>query len=301
MDKLVLMTNNLNKQYAGAFGLEVPHLEFMAGQIYAVIGPNGAGKSTLLNLLSLLDAPSAGEIFFKGQAVTPSHALDIRRQMSMVMEDPLLFHTSVYKNIISGLKCRLTTDPTKWPEMAAEVLEMVGLSGFEKRQAHTLSRGETQRVAIARALVLQPEILFLDEPFTNIDKKNVALLEKLIQTINHKYRSTIIFTTHDLWQAYRLADNVISIVAGKLINGSLENLFAGVVEEVNGLQFVRLSADVLISVVTKERGSVHVCIPPQDIILSHEHIESSARNSFKGIVKKIQMEAQVVKLVINVA
>ncbi len=300
MDDPILRVRNLSKQYDGIFNLEIPRLEFQSGGIYAIIGPNGAGKTTLLNLLSLLESPTSGEIFFKGQRVSRFNSLSIRRKVSMIMENPWLFHTTVFKNITSGLKCR-SVNKKKWPEVVTTALQMVSLTGFEKRYAPELSSGETQRVALARALALEPEVLFLDEPFSNIDKINVRLLEKLIQRINRKHQTTIVFTTHDQWQAHRLADTIISLVGGRIVNGSLENLFKGMLEEVDGSQFARLSADVSVSVVTDKMGEAHVCIPPQDIILSHEHMESSARNSFKGIVRKIHMEGQVVKLVIEVA
>jgi molybdopterin-binding protein len=299
MEKPALRIENLVKHHNSGFSLQIPQLEFQAGKIYGIIGPNGAGKTTLLNLLNLLETPSKGEIFFNGQKVTNSNTLDIRRRMNLIMENPYLFHTTVFKNITSGLKFR-SVDKKMWPQLSAEALKMVGLEGFEKRHSLKLSRGEIQRVAIARALVLKPAILFLDEPFTNIDKKHVDIVEKLILSINRQYHTTIIFTTHDLWQAYRLADAVISLVQGKIVNGSLENLFVGEAAEVDGLQFVRISANTSLHVVTEKRGRVHICIPPQDIILSSKHIESSARNSFRGRIKTIQLEGQVVRLVINV-
>ncbi len=299
MEKPVLRIENLIKRYDSGFILDIPHLEFQSGEIYSLVGPNGAGKTTLLNLLNLLEEPTKGEIIFKEQKVTSLNSLNIRRKMNMVMEDPLLFHTAVFKNITAGLKCR-SVDKKMWPQMVEEALTMVGLEGFEKRYAPELSRGETQRVAIARAFILKPEVLFLDEPFTNIDKKNINILEKLIKTVNKKYHTTIIFTTHDLLQAYRLSDEAISFVDGKIIKGSLENLFKGVVEEVDSLQFVRISPKIPVAVVTEKRGEVHISIAPQEIILSHREILSSARNSFKGILKKIQMEGKIVRISIFV-
>lgn len=295
----VLKIKNLIKRYNGAFILDIPHLEFQSGKIYGLVGPNGAGKTTLLNLLSLLDEPTKGEIFFEEQKVSCFSSLNIRRKMSMVMENPLLFHTTVFRNISAGLMCR-SVDKKMWLQMVEKALTMVGLAGFEKRYAPDLSRGETQRVAVARALILKPEVLFLDEPFTNIDKQNINILEKLIVAVNNKYHTTIIFTTHDLLQACCLSNEVISLINGKIFEGSPENIFKGVVEEVNGSQLARISPDVSVSVVTEKRGEVHVSIAPQDIILSHSEILSSARNSLEGIVKRIQMEGQIVRISIFV-
>lgn len=299
MGRPVLRLENLIKRYESGFVLDIPRLEFESGIIYGLVGPNGAGKTTLLNLLNLLEEPTKGEIFFQEHRPAELKPLDIRRKMTMVMEDPFLFHMTVFKNIAAGLKCR-SVEKKMWPAMSAEALRTVGLPGFEKRYAPALSRGETQRVAIARALVLKPEVLFLDEPFTNIHQRDIDQLEKLIKTINQEYQTTIVFTTHDLSQAYRLADEVITLVDGRVIKGSIENLFKGTVEEVDGAQFVRLSPKVSLAVVTEKRGNVHISIAPQEIILSHGEIVSSARNSFKGTIKRVRMEGQIVWVNISV-
>ncbi len=299
MGRSVLKLDNLIKRYESGFTLDIPHLEFESGVIYGLVGPNGAGKTTLLNLLNLLEEPTKGEMFFEGRRSIELKPLDIRRKMTMVMEEPFLFHTTVYKNITAGLKCR-SVEKKLWPAMSAEALRTVGLPGFENRYAPALSRGETQRVAIARALVLKPEVLFLDEPFTNIHQRDIGQLEKLIKTINQEDQTTIVFTTHDLSQAYRIADEVINLVDGRVIKGSIENLFKGTVEEVDGAQFVRLSPRVSLAVITEKRGDVHILIAPQEIILSHGEIVSSARNSFKGTIKRVQMEGQIVWVNISV-
>ena len=299
MGELLLRLENIVKRYNSGFSLEIPHLELQAGMIYSIVGPNGAGKTTLLAILDLLDEPDEGELFFKEENVGTSNSLEIRRKMGMVMQDPYLFHTSVYRNITAGLRYR-SVDRRIWKPMAKEILQMVGLEGFEKRYAPELSRGESQRVAIARILVFKPEVLFLDEPFTNIDKKNVTLLEELIKTINRKYQTTIVFTTHDLVQADRLAGDVISLVEGRVIKGSLENLFWGDVVDLEGLQSIKISPNIAVSVITECRGRVHVSIPPQEIKLSLRPIESSEENSFLGAIKKVQIEGEVARVFIQV-
>jgi tungstate transport system ATP-binding protein len=297
MPRPILTVNQLIKSREDGFALEVPALEFVEGKIYGVVGPNGAGKTTLLNVLGFLEEPSKGSVSFRGEEVDISKRsiITIRRHMHMVMENPLLFNTTVFNNVASGLKIR-SIEKAKWPQMVGEALEVVGLQGFEKRHAHTLSRGETQRVAIARALVVKPQVLFLDEPFTNIDKGNTAIIENVIRTINGTYSTTIILTTHDLHQAYRLSDEVISLVDGKIVRGSLENFFVGEVEEIDHTTWVRVSPSVKISVVTDTSGRVRIAVPPQDIIVSRERLDSSARNSFRGLINKIHLEGETVRL-----
>lgn len=220
MERPVLRVENVIKRQSNGFSLEIPHLGFRRGGAYSITGPNGAGKTTLLNTLNLLERPDDGDMFFYEGRVTTFNSLEIRRRMGMVMENPYLFHTTVYKNIAIGLKCR-SIDKNEWNSSVKEALDMVGLEGFEKRYAPDLSRGESQRVAIARILALRPEVLFLDEPFSNIDRKHVNLLEELIKAINEKYQTTVIFTTHDLTQAQRLADEVITLMEGRVVTGSI--------------------------------------------------------------------------------
>lgn len=319
MGRAILKIKNLTKCYPGGFTLQIPSLEFEEGLIYALVGPNGAGKTTLLNLINLLERPDKGEIFFHGCGVRPRTKLgalvgsdpikddpikdqevNIRRKMTLVMENPLLFKTTVFKNIEYGLKVRSVDKKTR-QRRVKEMLEAVELGDLEKRPALSLSRGETQRAAIARALVLKPEVLLLDEPFTNIDKRSLEVTEKLIKKINRKEHLTIIFTTHDFRQAYRLSEQVISLLEGKVIKGSLENLFRGEIEgNLEGLKYVKLSPKVSVAVVTKKRGRVHISIPPEDIILSPTQFQSSARNSFPGRIKKIDIEDQTVRISVDV-
>lgn len=302
MTESILRINNLIKQYVdqgyptdNGFRLEIPHLEFQKGKIYSLVGPNGAGKTTLLSLLNFLDMPDGGEIFFKQERVTEYNALDIRRKMSLIIENPFLFHASVFQNITLGLRLR-SMDKKICKDRADAALKMVGLDGFASRYAYNLSRGEAQRVAIARAIALLPEMLFLDEPFTNIDRQNMQNLETLIAQIRERYDTTIIFTTHDLSQAWRLSDAAISLVNGKIVDGSLENFFTGEAREAKGIQFVGISPHIYVAALTEKKGKVHISIHPQDIILSNTLISSSARNAFKGIVKKIYLEGKTVRL-----
>ncbi|PIU68497.1 MAG: hypothetical protein COS84_00930 [Armatimonadetes bacterium CG07_land_8_20_14_0_80_40_9] len=333
MGRAILKIKDLTKCYPGGFTLQIPSLEFEEGLIYALVGPNGAGKTTLLNLINLLERPDKGEIFFREQSSsrddptgrlyilwgqtpkrqqlwgqTPpgpkikvgSDPKELHRKMTLVMENPLLFKTTVFKNIEYGLKVRSVNKKTR-QKRVKEMLEAVELGGFEKRPALSLSRGETQRVAIARALVLKPEVLLLDEPFTNIDKRSLEVTEKLIKEINRKEHLTIIFTTHDFRQAYRLSGQVISLLEGKVVKGSLENLFRGEIEEnLEGLKYVKLSPKVSVAVVTKKGGEVHISIPPEDIILSPTQLQSSARNSFLGRIKKIDIEDQTVRVSVDI-
>ncbi|NLB01673.1 MAG: ABC transporter ATP-binding protein [Methanomicrobiales archaeon] len=186
-----------------------------AGEIFAIIGPSGSGKSTLLRLIDLLDTPTEGAIRVGGTDVhrEPEQSLAVRRKMGMVFQKPAVFNTTVYENVAIGLRFR-GEGKVAIREKVEDVLRMVGLAGYEERRARTLSGGEMQRVALARAMVIEPEVLLLDEPTANLDPVSVALIEDLIFRLNRDRGTTIVFSTHDMYQGQRLAHRVGVLMKG---------------------------------------------------------------------------------------
>lgn len=223
---IILEVKNLSKVYEREV-LHIEQLSFHRGRIYGIIGPSGAGKSTFLRLVNLLELPTSGEIYFKGEPVALNGLPDVRarREMTMVFQKPLLFRTSVEENIAYGLKAR------RFPreEIKARVeslLEKVGLKELARRQAGTLSGGEAQRVAIARAVAFEPALLLLDEPTANLDPLNVELIEQLILDLNRDTEMTIIIVTHNIFQARRIAGEVIFLHEGRIVEkGETEEIF----------------------------------------------------------------------------
>jgi tungstate transport system ATP-binding protein len=303
MDKLIFKVRNLKKAYNNKIVLDVNNLNFQEGKIYAIVGPNGSGKTTLLNILNLLEKPDEGQIFFYDQEITNksnSDTLDIRRRMTLVNQDPFLLHSTVYDNIAYGLKIRSIPSKVQKSRIRS-ALNIVGLSGFKDRKANQLSGGEAQRVVIARALVIEPEVLFLDEPTANIDQKHLDVVERIIKKIKKEIRTTVIFTTHDLSQAYRLADEVISLLDGKIIKQVPENLLRGeIIEEEDGLKWFKIMGNIKFAIVSEKVGPAYISIDPRDIILSYEQFQSSARNSFLGKITKIVEQNHLVKLEIDI-
>ena len=302
MDKLIFKVRNLKKAYNGKIVLDVDNLNFQEGKIYAIVGPNGSGKTTLLNILNLLEKPDEGQIFFYDQEITKksnSDTLDIRRRMTLVNQDPFLLHSTVYDNIAYGLKIRSIPSIIQKSRIRS-ALNIVGLSGFKDRKANQLSGGEAQRVVISRALVIEPEVLFLDEPTANIDKKHIDVVERIIKKIKKEIKTTVIFTTHDLSQAYRLADEVISLLDGKIIEQVPENLLRGeIIEEEECLKWFKTIGNIKFAVVSEKVGPAYISIDPRDIILSYKQFQSSARNSFLGKIIKIIEQNHLVKLEID--
>ena len=303
MDKLIFKVRNLEKVYNNKIILDVDNLNFQEGKIYAIVGPNGSGKTTLLNILNLLEKPDEGQIFFYEQEITNksnSDTLEIRRKITLVNQDPFLFNSTVYDNIAYGLKIRSIPSKVQKSRIRS-ALNIVGLSGFKDRKANQLSGGEAQRVVIARALVIEPEVLFLDEPTANVDQKHIDVVERIIKKIRKEIKTTVIFTTHDLSQAYRLADEVISLLDGKIIKQVPENLLRGeIIEEGDGLKWFKTTGNIKFAVVSEKVGPAYISIDPRDIILSYEQFQSSARNSFLGKITKIIEQNHLVKLEIDI-
>ncbi len=302
MNKLIFKVRNLKKVYNSKIVLDINNLNFQEGRIYAIVGPNGSGKTTLLNILNLLEKPDEGQIFFYDQEITNksnSDTLEIRRRMTLVNQDPFLFHSTVYNNIAYGLKIRSIPSKVQKSRIRS-ALNIVGLSSFKDRKADQLSGGEAQRVVIARALVIEPEVLFLDEPTANIDQKHIGVVERIIKKIKKEIKTTVIFTTHDLSQAYRLADEVISLLDGKIIKQVPENLLRGEIIEEDGLKRFKTMGNIKFAIVSEKVGPAYISIDPRDIILSYEQFQSSARNSFLGKITKIIEQNHLVKLEIDI-
>ncbi|MEW5919572.1 MAG: phosphate ABC transporter ATP-binding protein [Bacillota bacterium] len=225
-EEIILEVQNLSKVYDKEV-LKLEKFSFQRGKIYGIIGPSGAGKSTFLRLLNLLEPPTTGSIYFKGKAVSMNGdaALAVRREMTMVFQKPLLFRSSVSENVAYGLKAR-RFPKEKTQERVEILLAKVGLKGFANRNAGTLSGGEAQRVALARAVAFEPALLLLDEPTANLDPSNVELIERLILDLNRETGMTFIMVTHNIFQARRIAQEVVFLHEGRIVEvGETEKIF----------------------------------------------------------------------------
>ena len=211
--------------------LQLDHLIVQEGEVLAVVGPNGAGKSTLLLTLARLLKPEQGEIFFNGQQAMAEVDTVYRRRIALVMQDPLLFDTSVFDNVASGLRFRGIAKE----EIRRKVplwLERLGVGHLSKRRAGQLSGGEAQRVSLARALVLEPQLLLLDEPFSALDPPTRSRLLEDLGMLLDETATTTVFVTHDLAEAAQLSGRMAIIVGNRLRQvGSPEDVFASPADE----------------------------------------------------------------------
>jgi tungstate transport system ATP-binding protein len=215
------------------FCLDIPQLVIERGQSYALVGQNGAGKTSLLSVVGFLDRVNEGEVFFEGRDVyrTNGQLLTLRRRIGLVMQEPLMFRGTVCDNIAYGLKIR-GWQVERIVERVTECITIVGLDGLVDRKARELSGGEIRRVAIARAIAYHPDLLLLDEPTSSVDRQSIGTIEKLIADIRKREGTTVIITTHDTEQAYRIADEVIVLDNGRIVERIPKNGKTGKIEGV---------------------------------------------------------------------
>jgi len=213
---LKLSVLNLWKTYNGNTAVKNCSYSFEPGKIYALMGPNGCGKSTFLRLCALLEEPDAGEINYFSNNGALKKDVGLSRKITLVLPKVGVFNATVFKNAAYGLKIR-GMRKNDIEEKVEKILEFVGLTDKKRHNALTLSSGETQRLGIARALVIEPDIIFLDEPTASIDEQNTQIVEDIILKIRKQAGATIILTTHDTFQAKRLADNILLMRNGSFL------------------------------------------------------------------------------------
>jgi tungstate transport system ATP-binding protein len=184
-------------------------LTIAPGAPTVLIGPNGAGKTTLLRVMMGLVEPSAGVVTWGGRVAAPA------TRRAIVFQRPTMLRRSVSANIRYAL-ASAGIARVHWPEVTAELLALVGLSGLDERPARRLSGGEQQRLALARALARDPEVLLLDEPTASLDPAATRAIEDVVRTVAVR-RIKVVMSTHDLGEARRLAGDVVFMHRGRVI------------------------------------------------------------------------------------
>lgn len=218
----ILEIENLHKSYNGKTEvLEDFSFKLEYNKICAVVGESGCGKSTLLRLIAGLEQPEKGVIKIKDKVVTNETIFlpPQDRNVGMVFQNFSLFpHLTVRKNILFGMK-------EKNEALLDDLLETIGMQAFKQAYPSMLSGGQEQRVAIARALALNPELLLMDEPFSNLDAELKSKLRQEIRSIIKKIGASMIFITHDIHDAIDIADQIIYIKHGKIIRQNSKEAF----------------------------------------------------------------------------
>ena len=231
---LVLSCHNLTKQFdkGAPPAVNQVSLALSKGDFLGLLGPSGCGKTTLLRLVAGFEMPEIGEIELAGQSVCSATAFlpPERRQVGVVFQDYALFpHLNVFENVTFGLKQlsrRGQLSKKDIQALAQASLNLVGLTGMEKRYAHELSGGQQQRVALARALAPRPPVVLLDEPFSNLDVQVRLRLRQEVRDILKNVGASGIFVTHDQEEALAISDQVAVMQGGYLLQADTpENIY----------------------------------------------------------------------------
>jgi tungstate transport system ATP-binding protein len=294
--------HNLKKIYGKRTVLDLPLLSVEAGRIVGLLGPNGAGKTTLLEIFAFLSGPTSGEVWFQGKKVDHENnrLLDLRRKVVIVQQHPIMFTVPVEKNLEFPLNIR-EVPKQRQKEVIDELLDLVGMREFKHARAHNLSGGETQRIAIARALACAPEVILFDEPTASVDVENQIAIERIVQEINQNKDISVIFTTHDMHQAARLADEVIFLFEGRLAQSTYENIFSGqILPGENGDPYCLVQNKLKLGVTKGKMGPVRIAIDPQAIQVSQAADHPPPPNSFQGRLVQLTEEKNKVRALVDI-
>jgi ABC-type Fe3+/spermidine/putrescine transport system ATPase subunit len=206
---------DLTKRFGPLEAVSHVSLEIRDGELFTLLGPSGCGKSTLLRLIGGFHVPDTGEIYFNDRLVNPIPPY--QRNIGMVFQNYALWpHMTVWQNVAYGLKLK-RLPAQELQARVAEGLRKVNLTGLEDRYPGQLSGGQQQRVALARALVLNPELLLLDEPLSNLDAKIRVAVRSEIRKLQKELGITTIYVTHDQEEALSLSDRIAVLNQGKLL------------------------------------------------------------------------------------
>ncbi len=280
----VFRIRNLSFAFGREPAVSIDDLDLESGIIHVILGPNGSGKTTLLKLLNRLLAPQEGRIEFKGGLLDKNN--EVREKTVYLHQNPLLLKGTVYDNVAFGLKVRGVTRRDAAPRVE-EALELVGMSGFDRRRSSGLSGGEVQRVAIARAIVLRPEVLLLDEPTSSVDRENVGRIEELLHAIRDDLGCTVIISTHDLPFAFRTCDSLVRMDEGRIADPH-ENILRGYVSS-RYPHYLEFTSGGIPAVCPHIDGDFRKAVIDYDqIIISTHAMHSSARNCLRGRIAGVK-------------
>ncbi|HEX9204803.1 MAG TPA: ABC transporter ATP-binding protein [Candidatus Deferrimicrobiaceae bacterium] len=324
----VLAADRLRVERGGATVLDVPSLSVHGGETLAVIGPNGAGKSTLLLALATILAPSAGSVLFRGMPVGSGEAaLPYRRRIAVTFQEPLLFDGTVAWNAEAGLRLR-NVPKAEAARRAGEMLGRLQVAHLSGRSARTLSGGEAQRVSLARAFAVDPDVLFLDEPFSALDPGSREGIVDDLEAALRESGATAVFVTHDRGEALRLGDRIAVMIGGRVAQVGTPDEVMNRPADGDVASFVGVETVLDASVVSADAGTfvarvaspgtagpaplveavgtcgvgdrVLLCIRPENVTLSPPGGSgTSARNAFPGVVSKVTPQGAVHRVVVD--
>ncbi len=293
---------DINKSF-GEFSLKNINLKINKGEYFVLLGPSGAGKTVILEIIAGLIKQDSGVINGMKNNIT-----------GFIYQDYMLFpHLNVFNNISYGLKIKRVNKKIIKTKVN-ELCKTLNISHLVKRNVKTLSGGEKQRVAIARAMIISPEIYLFDEPTAALDRNARTKTRQLFANLHKQTKATFIHITHDFEEALAVADRIAIVKDGKILQtGTPDNVFnkpkSKEIADFLGYQNVYRGSikdnimkidNLEISVPIEYALSAYVAIRSDDIIISKNKFESSARNSFKGDVVKIIQKTTGVEVILDI-
>ncbi len=221
---MYLKIENISKIFEKERGVKNISFQLEKGELVSFLGPSGCGKTTLLNIIGGFVKNDSGSIYLEDKDITEYPPE--KREIVTVFQNYALFpHMNVVENVKYGLKYR-GYNKEEQIKLAKEYLKIVGLEGYEKNSVGELSGGQQQRVALARALVLQPKILLLDEPFSNLDAKLKIAMREEIKELQKRLGISMIFVTHDQEEALSISDRIVVMSNGEIVQiGKPEEIY----------------------------------------------------------------------------
>jgi tungstate transport system ATP-binding protein len=321
---VAIEARGLVKRYGERTVVSVDSLQIYEQEVLAILGPNGAGKTTLFRLLALLERPDSGWVSYYGKTVDV-HDLAARRRTATVFQRPLLFQGTVEDNIRFGLRFRRLPRP-EVKDKIGRTLELMGITHLAGADMRTLSGGELQRVALARALALEPEILLLDEPTSNLDVHVRRRFREDLRRVVDSLAATVIIITHEHSEALALAQRVAVIQDGSVVQiGTPEEVFTHpqnafvadftgaetiwhgeAVACEQGLCTIRTEAGIVVQAVGDpgDGQKVVIAIRPEDVALAPPVDEqparpSSVRNQWCGVIDSITPAGPLVRVAVR--
>lgn len=305
----ILELRDLKVERGGRAVLDVPSFRLHEGEFVSLIGPNGSGKSTLLlSMMGLLER-AGGEVLYRGEDVLANGRIERRRKMAMVLQEPLLFDATVRENVAAGLRMR-GLDRAATRRRVATYLGRFRLADMAERSARRLSGGEARRVSLARALAVEPEVVFLDEPFANLDLPTRQSITQDLESTIRASGMAAVLVTHDRSEALRLSDRIVVMNAGRVVQSDVPSVVMNnpaneFVASCVGMETI-LAGEVLrsdrweivVGVAGKEIDAVgegapgdpvYCCVRPENVVIEvvNPAATSSARNVFASRITRV--------------
>jgi tungstate transport system ATP-binding protein len=317
----MLSAEGLKVALGGVQVLDIPSFHIHEREVVTIVGPNGSGKTTLLLALACLLKPVAGHISYRGEPLRSHHSgFQYRRNISMVFQEPLLFDTTVFNNVAAGLKIRgLSKSDSK--DRVMKYLKCFHCDHLAHRDARKLSGGESQRTSLARAFAFEPEIIFLDEPFTALDPPTRHGLIHDLEKIVTETGTTTVMVTHLESEALSMSGRIAVMSGGQIIQtGSqsmvmnspandfvakyvgMENILNGTVLNCrDGLLAISVLGRELFAAGRAQSGEeVHCCLRPENIaVTARDPGLSGNRNVFAGQITHIYSNGPFLRLILD--